>query len=106
MVILGIDPGLAITGYGLVEEKDGGFVRLASGCIRTTRDKESPMRLEEIFNSVDVLISQYRPAAMAVEQLFFARMCALRCRLAKRGGLLSSRRRKTSWPYLNIPRCK
>ncbi|MGB4214999.1 MAG: crossover junction endodeoxyribonuclease RuvC, partial [Dethiobacteria bacterium] len=73
MVILGIDPGLAITGYGLVEEKDGGFVRLASGCIRTTRDKESPMRLEEIFNSVDVLISQYRPAAMAVEQLFFCK---------------------------------
>ncbi len=73
MVVLGIDPGLAITGYGLVEENDSGFSRVSSGCIRTSRDTAPALRLEEIFDSVDKLIVQYRPWAMAVEKLFFCK---------------------------------
>jgi crossover junction endodeoxyribonuclease RuvC len=73
MVILGIDPGLAITGYGLVEEKGSDFSRVASGCIRTSGDTAPALRLEEIFNSVEELIERYRPLAMAVEKLFFCK---------------------------------
>ncbi|HPU00439.1 MAG: crossover junction endodeoxyribonuclease RuvC [Firmicutes bacterium] len=73
MVVLGIDPGLAITGYGLVEEREGRFIRLASGCIRTAKDTASPLRLEEIFNGVEEIIRRYQPAAMVVEKLFFCK---------------------------------
>lgn len=73
MLILGIDPGLAITGYGLVEEKGNSFSRVASGCIRTSRDTAPAVRLEEIFESVQSMIKRYRPGAMAVEKLFFCK---------------------------------
>lgn len=73
MLILGIDPGLAITGYGLVQEKGGSFCRVASGCIRTSRDTAAASRLEEIFDAVAGIIGSYRPRAMAVEKLFFCR---------------------------------
>ncbi len=73
MVILGIDPGLAITGYGLVEERGSEYTRVASGCIRTSRDTAPALRLEEIFESVRGVIERYQPAAMAVEKLFFCK---------------------------------
>ncbi len=73
MLILGIDPGLAITGYGLVQEKDSRFCRVASGCIRTSRGSTAASRLEEIFDSVAKMIESYRPGAMAVEKLFFCK---------------------------------
>lgn len=73
MIILGIDPGLALTGYGLVEERDGGFNRVASGFIRTAGDTAPALRLAEIFNRVEELIAHYRPRAMAVEKLFFCK---------------------------------
>lgn len=73
MLILGIDPGLAITGYGLVRERGGKFCRVASGCIRTSRDLAAATRLEEIFDSVAGMIESYRPRAMAVEKLFFCK---------------------------------
>lgn len=73
MVILGIDPGLAITGYGLVEEKGSTFIRVASGCIRTSGNTAPAQRLVEIFNSVEAVIERYRPRAIAVEKLFFCK---------------------------------
>lgn len=73
MIILGIDPGLALTGYGVVEEKENEFYRLASGCIRTARDTPGPLRLAEIYDRVSELIVQYGPHSMAVEKLFFCK---------------------------------
>lgn len=71
--VLGIDPGLAITGFGVVEERDGECCRVASGSIQTSREEHACRRLERIFTGVLELKERYAPAAVAVEKLFFAK---------------------------------
>ncbi|NLA11641.1 MAG: crossover junction endodeoxyribonuclease RuvC [Firmicutes bacterium] len=73
MIILGIDPGLALTGYGLVEERQNGFKRIASGTVRTSRKTPGALRLAAIYDAVTELIRQYQPRAVAVEKLFFCK---------------------------------
>lgn len=71
MIVLGIDPGTAITGYGLVNERAGQAVALAYGAITTASDLSLPDRLLAIHRELDQIIRQYRPAQAAIEQLFF-----------------------------------
>ena len=71
MRVLGIDPGMAIMGYGVVEEWDNGMKVLDYGVATTPSDMETPQRLLHIFDSVERLIKQYSPDAMAYEELFF-----------------------------------
>lgn len=73
MIILGIDPGLAITGYGLVEEKDTSVTYISSGCIRTAKGTPVTVRLNRIFEGVIELIEKYRPHSLALEKLYFSR---------------------------------
>ena len=71
MLILGIDPGFAIVGFGLVETA-GGRQRLVNcGAITTPAGDPLPARLLQIANDMDLLLEQFRPEAMAVEELFF-----------------------------------
>jgi len=71
---LGIDPGTAITGYGLVRiERDGELVAVKYGVILTPKDAEPPARLEMIFDGMNDLLKEYTPDTSAVEKLFFAR---------------------------------
>ncbi len=70
--ILGIDPGSRITGFGIIDSDGRRSVHVASGCIRTGVDG-LPARLQVIFAGVQALMAQYRPAAVAVEQVFMAR---------------------------------
>jgi crossover junction endodeoxyribonuclease RuvC len=74
IIVLGIDPGLATVGYGILE-KSGNTLRAVSyDCIRTSgRNKETPERLEEIFSGVDSLIRKFHPSWVAMEKLFFSR---------------------------------
>ena len=70
--VLGVDPGLAITGYGLVDG-DGTEARLvATGVIRTNARAPKAERLTRLFEGVGALIEQHRPAALAVELQFVA----------------------------------
>jgi crossover junction endodeoxyribonuclease RuvC len=74
MIVLGVDPGLATVGYGVLERSGPVTKAVAYDCIRTSgRDKETPERLEEIFLGIDALIAAYRPSWVAVEKLFFSR---------------------------------
>lgn len=74
MRILGIDPGLALVGYGLVQENEGGaFKKIDYGHISTPKDLELPRRLGIIFNSVQQLISRFSPDELALEKLFFCK---------------------------------
>ncbi|MEW5784808.1 MAG: crossover junction endodeoxyribonuclease RuvC [Bacillota bacterium] len=73
MRIMGVDPGLAITGFGFVEEHGGNFRWIASGCIRTGQESAASLRLEQIFNRVLELAGEYRPDALALEKLFFSK---------------------------------
>lgn len=71
MLILGIDPGYAIVGFGLVESS-GGKQRLAAcGAINTPAGVRLSARLVQIASDLEDLIGQFRPDAMAIEELFF-----------------------------------
>src|SRR5258706_4177605 len=69
MRILGIDPGLRITGYGVIEKTGNNLVYVTSGCIKSP-DGELPDRLKNILNSVQEVIRQFSPAQVAVEKVF------------------------------------
>lgn len=71
MVILGIDPGTAITGYGLVEKEGNHLKRIAFGAILTAPETPTALRLQQISHELQAIIERYRPDVMAVEQLFF-----------------------------------
>ncbi|OPZ63054.1 MAG: Crossover junction endodeoxyribonuclease RuvC [Firmicutes bacterium ADurb.Bin506] len=71
MLILGIDPGTAITGFGLVSDEGGGLKCVAMGCIRTPAHTPLPDRLVTIYEKLSAVISRYRPDSVAIEQLFF-----------------------------------
>ena len=71
---LGIDPGTATTGYGLVRlERDGELVAVKYGVILTPKDASSSARLEMIYDGMNDLLKEYKPETAAVEKLFFAR---------------------------------
>lgn len=71
MVILGIDPGVAIVGYGVVECVGGNFRCLEYGCITTPAHTLLEDRLSEIYDGMTELIARHRPDCMSVEELFF-----------------------------------
>lgn len=74
MLILGIDPGTATTGYGLVrEEDDGAVVAVAYGVITTKPDTPMPRRLQHIYKEVKRLIVEHGPDAAAIEEMFFGK---------------------------------
>lgn len=74
MIALGIDPGTAIVGYGLVQENPDGSLRaIAYGVIRTDSKDPMPKRLAVIYTQLQQLISTYNPDRAAVEELFFAK---------------------------------
>lgn len=70
--VLGIDPGTAITGYGVVEEVQGDTRSVAFGVIRTPAGQPLPSRLQSIYRAVRELALEWEPGAAAVEELFFS----------------------------------
>ena len=71
---LGIDPGTATTGYGLVRlEPDGSLVAIKYGVILTPKEATAPARLEMLYDELTALLKEYKPDTSAVEKLFFSR---------------------------------
>jgi crossover junction endodeoxyribonuclease RuvC len=74
VIVLGIDPGTAATGYGLVERPDAGEHRLLEcGVIRPPSRAPLEAKLDAIFQEVERLIARHRPDVLAVENVFVAR---------------------------------
>ena len=71
-VIIGIDPGSRITGYGLIKVEGNRYSYVASGCIRV-QEREVPQRLVQIFSGLQQVIAQYNPSEGAIEQVFMHR---------------------------------
>ena len=88
MVILGIDPGLAIVGWGVIEYKNTRFRTLAYGSIQTPAGMRTEERLRAIFDGMNGLISTYHPDAMAVEELFFNTNVTTGIRVAEARGII------------------
>jgi crossover junction endodeoxyribonuclease RuvC len=74
MMVIGIDPGLARTGYGLVRQDPGGdLIYVAAGVITTPAESPIPDRLLELYSALTEILSLHRPQSGAVEKLFFQR---------------------------------
>jgi crossover junction endodeoxyribonuclease RuvC len=71
MIILGIDPGLAIVGWGVIESVRGNLRPIAYGAITTPAHTDVEARLLMIQNDLEEIINKYKPDEMAVEELFF-----------------------------------
>lgn len=73
MIILGIDPGLATLGWGVIEAEHGRQRLIDYGCILTTPQQRFPDRLKQIGEDMAALLQNYRPDEIAFEELFFAK---------------------------------
>lgn len=74
MLVIGIDPGTATTGYGIIQEEESGDLSLVDyGAILTPPDRPMAWRLLQLYRSLNELIDLHRPDSGAVEKLFFAR---------------------------------
>ena len=73
MIILGIDPGTAALGYGIVERTGGRLREVDHGCLVTSADLPLPERLLAIHTLIDELLALHKPELMGVERLFFSK---------------------------------
>lgn len=74
MLVLGVDPGTAVTGYGVVSWKDHHSLALVEcGVIRTSAREPLSVRIREIYDEIDGLLERHRPGVMAVEDVFLGK---------------------------------
>jgi crossover junction endodeoxyribonuclease RuvC len=73
VLVLGVDPGLATTGYGLVREENGRLHAVDYGVVKTPASCSLPQRLQQLYRQLSALIRQHQPNEAAVEELFFSR---------------------------------
>lgn len=71
MIILGIDPGLTNTGWGVVERRGAKLACVAYGCVTTDPAEETSRRLKHVHDEIVAVIGRHEPVAMAIETLFF-----------------------------------
>jgi len=91
MIILGIDPGTATTGFGIVEiTKTKQKKCIAYGCITTSKDTPAPLRLNHIDDDINEIIKKYKPNYVAIEQLFFYKNITTAMSVAQARGVLIS----------------
>ena len=73
MIILGIDPGIATTGYGLVEKVGNTLKYITHGVITTPKEPPLSKRILSLYNDLESLIKTHNPKTLAVEELFFSK---------------------------------
>lgn len=73
MIILGIDPGIAIMGYGVIESVNGKQRLIQYGALTTAAHSPTPSRLRAIFTGINQLMDTYEPDEVAFEELFFSK---------------------------------
>ncbi|MBE3586687.1 MAG: crossover junction endodeoxyribonuclease RuvC [Thermoanaerobacter sp.] len=71
MRVIGIDPGTAITGYGIIDLEGNRLSVVAYDCITTQPTMPMPFRLQHLYRQLEMVLRQYRPRQFAVEELFF-----------------------------------
>ncbi len=73
MIILGIDPGLATMGYGVINSLKGNYSVIDYGVVTTPKERTLPERLQQLEDGVKELIETYRPDNVSIEELFFSK---------------------------------
>ena len=98
MIIIGIDPGYAITGFGVIEYEGNHFKLIESGSIQTKAGIPLPTRIAKIYDDMNTLIEKYKPDAIAIEELFFNRNTTTAIGVAQGRGAVLIAAAKTSTP--------
>ncbi len=98
MRILGIDPGYAIVGWGVIEYHANRFGVVGYGAITTNAGVEFTRRLEEIYDDMTVLLQKYKPQAVAIEKLFFNTNTTTAIMVAEARGCILLAARKAGIP--------
>jgi crossover junction endodeoxyribonuclease RuvC len=102
-VILGIDPGIADTGFGLIEKLPGGKIFcLAYGSIKTRAGMPMAERLEILNNELEKIIKKYQPALAAVEELFFQNNAKTAIMVGQARGVILLTCRKNKIPLTEL----
>ncbi len=87
-IILGIDPGTAITGWGIIKDGRKEMEVVAYGCIETSKNKTDVERLKETAKDLQAIIKEYKPDEMAIEELFFFKNLKTAIKVAQSRGVL------------------
>ena len=98
MLIIGIDPGYAITGYGIIRYEGNHFTTIDYGVISTKAGTPFELRLLQISLSLDSLLERYHPDIMAIEELFFSRNTTTAIGTAQARGVLILSAAKQNMP--------
>ncbi|MBE0523922.1 MAG: crossover junction endodeoxyribonuclease RuvC [Methanosarcinales archaeon] len=88
MIIIGIDPGLATVGFGVIQKRDEKIIPVSYGCIRTSAEKNTSERLLEIYNETNALFEKYNPQTVAIEKLFFNKNVTSAMRVSEARGVI------------------
>ncbi|MCB0790987.1 MAG: crossover junction endodeoxyribonuclease RuvC [Flavobacteriales bacterium] len=86
-IILGIDPGTTIMGYGIVHAIGPNVTFVDAGCVRFTRDDDQTLRLREVFRRTTALIAEHLPDEMAIEAQFFGKNVQSMLKLGRAQGV-------------------
>jgi len=73
MIILGIDPGTRITGYGIIDVEGNRLRHVDNGIVKTRSSDPLPLRLKAIYDGLTVVLKEFSPEAVAIEQVFLAK---------------------------------
>ena len=98
MLVLGIDPGYAIVGYGLVDNRSGHFLPVEYGAVTTPAGMPFAERLEQIYDGICSILSRRKPEAMAIEKLFFNTNTTTAIEVAEARGVILLAARKFGVP--------
>ena len=88
MIIIGIDPGYAITGYGIIDYSGNRFRVLDYGTITTRAHVPFEQRLLTIYSEIESVLTRFRPEVMAIEELFFSKNATTAIGAAQARGVL------------------
>ena len=110
MIIMGLDPGTARVGWGVIKETPMGLKPIAYGIIETIKEKPDDQRLVDIHTAVSTLLSKYKPNVVAIESLFFATNATTAMSVGQARGVLlltCSLKKITTFSYspLEVKRC-
>ena len=104
MIILGIDPGLAIVGYGVISVEKGKATVVDYGVITTPKEDNVPTRLKKIYDGMNALLDKFNPDNIALEELFFNTNTTTGINVAQaRGVILLACTQRTKYLYEYTP---
>ena len=101
MRVIGIDPGLALAGYGIVEGDAGQMKQVTYGVIATPSGVGLPQRLRLLYDGLSAVLHEWQPAEIAVEELFFRRNVTTAISVGQARGVLLLAAEQQGLPYFS-----